>query len=314
IKIIPLREKCADYGVSTAALASLTRTFLTGTVASRYRDKDEEYDIRVRLAESDRSNVEKVAGLLIRANGTTVPLGELATISYDEGPTQIVRKNRQKMVTVSANISRGTMGGLIGQIRKRTDELDLPAGYRIYFGGMAEMMTESFASLFQALILAVILTYMLLAAMLESYVHPFTVMLTVPLGVVGMMFSLFITGRTISIFSFMALIMLVGIVVNNAILLLDYTRVLRERGYGLREAILEACPTRFRPIVMTNTATALAMLPLALGLGAIGELRGPMAIVSIGGVLVSAVFTLFLIPVIYSLLDRISRIGRKAAA
>ena len=306
IKVTPNREKCADYGVSTATVAMLTRSFLTGTVASKYREKDEEYDIRVKLAEADRSNVEKVGTLLIKAGDNMVPVAELATVSYDEGPTQVVRKNRQRMVTVSANIARGSLGGLVGQIRGKTDQLDVPSGYRIYFGGMAEVMEESFGSLFQALILAIVLTYMLMAAMLESYVHPFTIMLTVPLGAVGVFLGLFVTGRTVSIFSLMALIMLVGIVVNNAILMLDYTNTLRKRGYGLREALLEACPTRFRPIVMTNIAAIVAMLPLALGFGAIAEFRAPMAIASIGGLFCSTIFTLFLIPCVYSLMDRLA--------
>jgi HAE1 family hydrophobic/amphiphilic exporter-1 len=312
IKLIPSREKSADYGVSTATLASVTRTFLTGTVASKFREKDQEYDIRVMLAEADRNNAEKVGSLLVNARGSTVPLAELATVRHDEGPTQITRRNRQRMVTVSANISRGTLGGVVSQARRQIDALEVPQGYEVRFGGMAEIMAESFSSLFQALILAIILTYMLLAAILESYVHPFTVMLTVPLGAVGTFMALFLTGKTINIFSFMALIMLVGIVVNNAILLLDYTRVLRRQGYGLREALLEACPIRFRPIVMTNVATAAAMMPLAIGLGAISEFRSPMAIVSIGGLLVSALFTLFLIPVVYSLMDRLARIGAKS--
>ncbi|UCF79439.1 MAG: efflux RND transporter permease subunit [Candidatus Eiseniibacteriota bacterium] len=304
VRLSPLREKSADYGVSTAILATVLRTYLTGAVASQYRDKDEEYDIRVKLDESDRSNVGKVDDLLVKAEGRAIPLGELASIHYDEGPTQIVRKDRERMITVSANIARGTLGQMVGQIRGKTDELDVPPGYGVQFSGMAEIMAESFASLFQALILAIILTYMLLAALLESYVHPFTIMLTLPLALVGVLLSLFVTGKTISIFSLMALIMLVGIVVNNAILLLDYTATLRRtKGYAAKEALLEACPTRFRPIVMTNVATSLGMLPLALGLGAAAEFRAPMAIVSIGGVLVSASFTLFLIPVIYSLLD-----------
>ncbi|KPJ60907.1 MAG: hypothetical protein AMJ46_04240 [Latescibacteria bacterium DG_63] len=303
IKLTPLRDRSADYGVSTAELAAMLRTSLTGSVASKYRDRNEEYDIRVMLDESERDNVGEVEDLLVRAGGQIVPLGELASVTFDEGPTQIVRKDRERMVTVSANIARGTLGQLVSQIKRETDALNLPPGYSIHFGGMAEIMAESFSSLFQALVLAIILTYMLLAALLESYVHPFTIMLTLPLALVGVLLSLFFTGKTISILSLMALIMLVGIVVNNAILLLDYTGTLRKRGYGVREALLEACPTRFRPIVMTNVATSLGMLPLALGLGAAAELRSPMAIVSIGGVLVSASFTLFLIPVIYSLLD-----------
>lgn len=309
IKLTPMREKAADRGVSTAALASVTRTFLTGTVASRYRERDEEYDIRVMLAEADRNNVEKVGSLLISTENGAVSVSELARVQYDEGPTQIIRKNRQRMVTVSANIARGTLGGVVGQVNRQIADMDVPQGYQVRFAGMAEIMAESFGSLFQALILAIILTYMLLAAILESYVHPFTVMLTLPLGAVGAFLALFLSGKTISIFSLMAIIMLVGIVVNNAILLLDYTRILRKRGLGLREALLEACPTRFRPIVMTNVTTAVAMLPLALGFGAISEFRAPMAIVSIGGLLVSAVFTLFLIPVVYSLMDRLARLG-----
>jgi HAE1 family hydrophobic/amphiphilic exporter-1 len=313
IKVTPNREKCADYGISTAAVATLTRSFLTGTVASKYREKDEEYDIRVKLAEADRSNVEKVGALLIKAGDNMIPVAELATVSYDEGPTQVVRKNRQRMVTVSANISRGTLGGLVGQIRGKTDQLDVPSGYRIYYAGMAEVMAESFGSLFQALLLAIVLTYMLLAAILESYVHPFTIMLTVPLGAVGVFLGLFVTGRTISIFSLMALIMLVGIVVNNGILLLDFTNHLRKRGYGAREALLEACPIRFRPIVMTNLAAIAAMMPLALGFGAISEFRAPMAIASIGGLFCSTVFTLFLIPCVYSLLEGLAhRRARKS--
>ncbi len=313
IKVIPNREKCADYGVSTATVAMLTRSFLTGTVASKYRERDEEYDIRVKLAEADRSNVEKVGALLIKAGDNMVPVTELAAVSYDEGPTQVVRKNRQRMVTVSANIARGSLGGMVGQIRGKTDQLDVPSGYRIYFGGMAEVMEESFGSLFQALILAIVLTYMLMAAMLESYVHPFTIMLTIPLGAVGVFLGLFVTGRTVSIFSLMALIMLVGIVVNNAILMLDYTNTLRKRGRGLREALLEACPTRFRPIVMTNIAAIAAMLPLALGFGAIAEFRAPMAIASIGGLFCSTIFTLFLIPCVYSLMDRLAHRRSKRA-
>jgi HAE1 family hydrophobic/amphiphilic exporter-1 len=313
ISLTPRREQSADYGVSTAELAAMLRTSLTGTVASKYREKDEEYNIRVMLDETERDDADKVGGLLVRAGGQTIPLGELAHIGYDEGPTQIVRMDRERMVTVSANIAKGTLGQLVSQIRRETDALDLPSGYSIHFGGVAEIMAESFASLFQALILAIILTYMLLAALLESYVHPFTIMLTLPLALVGVLLSLFITGKTVSILSLMALIMLVGIVVNNAILLLDYTNTLRKRGMGVREALLEACPTRFRPIVMTNVATSLGMLPLALGLGAAAEFRSPMAIVSIGGVLVSASFTLFLIPVIYSLLEALRTRTRRSS-
>ena len=157
--------------------------------------------------------------------------------------------------------------------------------------------------MFEALILAILLTYMVLAGVLESFIHPFTVMATLPLGLVGMAFGLFLTGQSINIFSLMAFIMLVGIVVNNAILLLDYTRVLRSKGMSRRDALIEACPVRLRPIIIANLAIAIGMLPQALG-GAGSEFRSAMAVVTMGGVLVSAVFTMYLIPVIYDFLDR----------
>ncbi len=176
----------------------------------------------------------------------------------------------------------------------------IPEGYSITFGGESEQMAESFADLGKALILAIILTYMLMAAILESYIHPFTIMMTLPLGLIGVLLALFLTGNSISIISLMAIIMLVGIVVNNGILLIDYTQQLRkEKGMSLHEAILQASPTRLRPIIMTNLATALGMLPLALGLGTGGEFRAPMAVSVIGGLLTSTLFTIFLIPAIY---------------
>ena len=233
-----------------------------------------------------------------------ITLNELTDVEYAEGPTTINHKDKLRMVTVSADIGRGTLGEKVGELRKLTDELDLKTGYMVNYGGMAEFMTEAFSELFKALILAVILTYMLLAAILESYKHPFTIMLTLPLGLIGVLLALFITNNTISMLSLMALVMLVGIVVNNGILLIDYTNVLRSRGRGLNEAILEACPVRLRPVIMTNVATALGMLPLALGFGAGGEFRAPMAIVAIGGLLTSTMFTLYVIPVIYRLFER----------
>lgn len=173
------------------------------------------------------------------------------------------------------------------------------------FGGQAQWMAEEFPYLFQAMILAVILTFMLLAAILESLIHPFTIMMTLPLGLIGVVVSLLLTGNTISMLSLMAIVMLVGIVVNNGILLIDYINQLRKEGKSLKDAILTACPVRLRPIIMANLATILGMLPLALGFGAGAGFRAPMAIVSIGGLITSTIFTLFLIPVIYSLFESI---------
>lgn len=301
VQVIPKPDLCDEYGIPVFQVAQILRTSLEGQVASKYRVGDDEYDIRVRLKDAHKENIDQVKDIYIPIESSSVPITQVAEVKLAKGPTQISRKNRQRMVTVEANISKGTLGEVVKAIGRKTSQLSLPPGYRIHFAGMAEFMKESFSNMFVALIMAILLTYMLLAAILESYIQPFTIMLTFPLALVGVLLALFLTGNTLSLFSLMAVIMLVGIVVNNGILLLDYTNVLRARGVGRQEALLQACPTRLRPIIMTNVAIALGMLPLALG----KEMRAPMAIVSIGGLLVSALFTLFLIPVMYAAIDQI---------
>jgi HAE1 family hydrophobic/amphiphilic exporter-1 len=232
-----------------------------------------------------------------------VPISQLGEIHESTSPSEILRKNRQRLVRVDADVASRTLSELVAEIQNKLKNLDLPPGYAINYAGMYEFQQESFSSIFTALILAIILTYMMLAGILESFIHPFTVMMTLPLGLVGTAFALFLTAQTFNIFSMMALVMLVGIVVNNAILLLDYTAVLRAQGKSRREALLEACPVRLRPIIIANTAIAIGMLPQAMG-GAGSEFRAVMAIVTIGGVLISAVFTMYVIPVVYDIFDR----------
>jgi len=243
--------------------------------------------------------------------GTTVPLAEVAEIVVGVGDPTIKHTEKQRLVEITANIAEGSLSEKRRLIDARLAEMDIPAGVTVQYGGEAEMQDESFRSIFEALILAIILIYIVMAAMLESFVHPLTVMVTMPLSLIGMAVSLFLTGETINIMSLMALVMMVGIVVNNAILMLDYTAQLRARGLGLREALLEACPVKLRAIVMANLAIAIGMIPQTLGGGAGSEFRSPMAVVQIGGVLISAVFTLFVIPVVYTLLDRLTLAGRR---
>lgn len=276
-------------------------------VASQYREGDEEYDIRVQLAEDARQVVEDADRILINVGGESVPLAELGDVYLSEGPTQIVRQNKQRMVTITANIGEGALGEKLNAITAKTAALDLPVGYAVDFGGDVEMMNESFVSLFTALILAIILTYMLLAAILDSFVHPFTIMITLPLGLVGTSVALFITGTTLNIFSMMAVIMLVGIVVNDAILILVYANRLRRHGMELMDALLEAGCNRLRPIIMTNIAITAGLLPQALGTGGTAAIRASMAIVTIGAVILSAVFTVFVIPVVYTFVDRFAK-------
>ena len=304
LQLRPRREALADRGLSPAAVGTTLRNLIEGEVASKYRDAGDEYDIRVKLDPAELRRAEDVGDVYIKAEDYQVKLSELTEMTNVQGPTSISRKEKQRMVIVSADIAKGSLGHKVSALKLHTNLLKLPSGYAINYGGQAQQMGEGFSELLKALVLAIILTYMLLAAMLESYKHPFTIMLTLPLGLIGVMLSLFLTGNTISIFSLMAMVMLVGIVVNNAILQIDYITTLRGEGRRLEEAILEACPVRLRPIVMSNIAAALGMLPLAMGFGAGGEFRAPMAIVSIGGLISSTAFTLYVIPVIYRMFEK----------
>ncbi|GBE29131.1 cobalt-zinc-cadmium resistance protein CzcA [bacterium BMS3Bbin04] len=323
IVIRPNRTKLADWGISVQDIAIIMRTFFEGSTETTFREEGEEYDIRVRLREEDRNQIGALEDLLVSTPKGYAPLKSVADISFGTGPTQISRKNKVRMVTVSANSVNITAGELQTQISQilelppvdpaqaMSDILSgrssivpmasgvLPEGVTVYFGGEAERMAESFSSLFQALVLAIVLTYMLLAAILESYRLPFIIMMTLPLALIGVSMALVMTGMTISMISLMAVVMLVGIVVNNGILLIDYSQVLRREGKGLTEAVLEACPVRLRPILMSTVATSLGMLPLALGIGSGGEFRAPMAVVAIGGLLVSTALGLFVIPVMF---------------
>lgn len=306
IKIIPDRDRIAERGLTVGQVASAVRASIEGQVASEYRVGDNEYDMRVRFADADKTNIDQVRDILVRGGtGYVIPITEVADIEFGSGPTQISRKDKKRLVSVTANIAQRSLGEVQTDIQAQLGKLHLPPGYTVFFGGQSERQAESFANIIQALLLAIVLTYMALAAILESYIHPITIMMTLPLGLVGVILSLLITGATLSIFSMMAMVMLVGIVVNNGILMLDYIHVLRERGTEIIVAILEACSERLRPIIMMNLAVALGMLPLALGLGEGSETRAPMAIVSIGGIITSTIFTVFLIPVIYLTFEKI---------
>ncbi len=328
VVICPDRTRLSDRGGTVQDLALVLRTLFEGTVATTYRENGEEYDVRVRLTEEDRNRIDRVGDLLMTLPSGFVPIKDVADIEQGSGPTQVTRKNKRRLINVSANLAGVTLTELQTAITEKLElpptppsqmikdiltgtssktplpSPKLPEGVTAYFGGESEIMAESFSSLFQALILAVILTYMLLAAILESYRYPLIIMVTLPLALVGVSMALVMTGKTISMISLIAMIMLVGIVVNNGILLIDYTEVMRkEHRHHLYDAVLAACPVRLRPIVMSTVATALGMLPLALGIGEGGEFRAPMAIVVIGGLLVSTAMTIFVIPVFYVILE-----------
>jgi HAE1 family hydrophobic/amphiphilic exporter-1 len=307
----PNREVMREYGLTMAQVGGTLRGSIEGIVPGVYREAGDERDIRVRLVEQARDRADELATLQLRTPVGIVPVALLGTLESRGGETAIQRYDKQRTVRIDAYLSGGSLTEAARLTGAALDSLGLPPGYSYAITGEFEAYQESIGEMMKALVLAVILTYVLLAMMLESYVHPITIMMTVPLGGIGVAFALFLTGTSINIFSMMAVVMLVGIVVNNAILILDYVQQLRAQGKTATEALLAATPTRLRPIMMTNIAIAIALVPQALGSGPGSFYRIPMAVVTMGGVLVSAVFTLVLIPVLYLKIDRIGSAVRR---
>ena len=306
LTFFPDRNRLKDYGITVAEVGQVLNYSLTGAVASTYQEGDEAYDIRVQLAKTDVSIAEHVDRVLIRTQKGLVPLSTLGTLIERSGETQIARKNRQRLFVVEANIITGSLGAVTRQIQQRVNQIALPPGYGIRMGGDAEEQAESYQAIGVALVQAIILTYMLLAALLGSYRHPFTIMLTLPLGFVGAVLSMSLFGLTINIFSLLALIMLIGIVVNDAILLLDQTRIFREEGLPIKEALLKACPLKLRTIIMTNLTIIISMFPQTLGDRGTAIMRATLAGVEIGAIIVQTACTLTIIPVLYVILERFS--------
>ena len=311
LAFIPQREVLRDYGLTVGQVALTLRASIEGAVPGVYREAGDERDIRVRLVESARASTDQLASLQVRTPVGIVPLGALGRIDERRGEATIQRNDKQRTVRIDAFLAGGNLTEAAARTQFVIDSIGLPPGYSYEITGEFEAYQESVGEMLKAFLLAVILTYVLLAMMLESYIHPVTIMVTVPLGAVGVSFALFLTRTSFNIFSMMAIIMLVGIVVNNAILILDYAQQLRRQGKSAVDALLEAAPARLRPIIMTNVAIAIALLPQALGSGAGSFFRKPMAVVTMGGVLGSAVFTLMLVPVLYGKLDRIGAAIRR---
>jgi hydrophobic/amphiphilic exporter-1 (mainly G- bacteria), HAE1 family len=301
----PDRTALADYGVSVAELGGVIQASVEGALAGVYRGElGRELDIRVSLVERARQRPEQLGQIEVRTPRAIVPMSTLGTWVEEEAPAAIQRIDRERAIRLDIDLGAADLLSAVAAIEATMATLDAPPGVTWSIGGEFEMFEDAFGAMLSALLLAVLLTYIVLAMILESFIHPLTIMLTLPLGAVGALLGLFLANQSMNLFSMMAIVMLVGIVVNNAILILDYTAQLRQRGRSIADALVEAAPTRLRPIVMSNVAIAVALLPQALATGDGAAFRVPMAVVTIGGVLLAAVFTLFLIPVIYTKLDR----------
>ncbi|TDA67028.1 MAG: efflux RND transporter permease subunit [Clostridia bacterium] len=308
------RGVAGQYGLSVAQIASVVRTAIQGQVATQYRTGGDEIDVRVRFPEEARRNLQDLEDLLLLSpTGTRVPLRAVAEVAVVQGPNTIQRSDQVRQVAVTANLGAGyNLGQVMGEIQRRLGNLPLPAGYAISYGGETEQINEAFGSLYIALLIAIFLVYMIMAAQFESLVHPFTVMFSLPVAAIGAILGLLITGRSLSITAFIGAVVLVGVAVNNAIVLVDYFNLLRGRGMPRDEAILEGGPRRLRAILMTTLTTVLGMFPLALGIGEGAEAQAPMATVVVGGMLTSTILGLLLVPVLYTIFDDLSqRINRR---
>ncbi|MHB8077668.1 MAG: efflux RND transporter permease subunit [Candidatus Krumholzibacteriia bacterium] len=314
------RERAADEGVNTTMVVNTLSTLVGGRVVTTFEDADgDAVDVRLRLPGDLRRDIGQIDALrLVKSEkGEPVrlfPLGDLIRHDLDCSPAQIDRQDLSRQVVISANLDGLPLGTAVRAAKLAAARLDMAPGYRIVFGGENETMDESFAAMGEALLLAIIMVYLILAAQFESFVDPLSIMLSLPLSVVGMAGMLLLTGDTVSIISLIGLIMLMGLVTKNAILLVDRARSLRAEGMPRREALIEAGRTRLRPIMMTTLAMIFGMLPLALALGAGAEMRAPMGRAVIGGLLTSTLLTLLVVPVVYSLLDDLVLAARRRRA
>jgi multidrug efflux pump subunit AcrB len=314
LDVVVDREKAGMLGVSEQQVAQTVLASLVGNtqfapVPFTDPKTGNQYFINVRLADSGRNEVSDLNEVLVRAaDGSVLPLANVAQVKRSAGPVQVNRKYLQRVVDVTANTTPGVaLGTASAAVEKVVEEVPPPEGFTVQLSGQTQAQRESFASLRFAALMALALVYMILASQFKSLLDPLVIMFSVPLGVSGVFIALWLTGTTLNVNSFMGIIMMVGIVVSNGVLLVDFARVLRERGRPLLEATVEAGKTRLRPILMTTIATIAGLLPMALGIGEGSETNMPLARAVIGGLTVSTFFTLFLIPALYTLLARFEK-------
>ncbi len=308
------RKNASQYGLTASQIASSVKGTISGKTATQYKFDGEEIDVTIKGDSIFKESIFNLGQTSIKSPmGIDVPLNQIADISIDRGPVVINRDAQERVVSITSQISGRDLGSITTDIEGILAEYPMPDGYTYDIGGQNEDMQESFTDLLMALLLAIILVYMVIASQFESLIHPFTIMFSVPLALSGGIFGLFVTGRTLSVPSFIGIIMLAGIVVNNAIVLVDYINNRRANGEDRREAIINAGPIRLRPILMTTFTTALGLLPLALGIGEGAETQAPMATVVIGGLLLSTLLTLVFIPVLYTIFDDLNAFIRKKA-
>jgi HAE1 family hydrophobic/amphiphilic exporter-1 len=305
VQITYNRPLLAKYNLNIFDVASIVRNKVRGDVATEYKEQDRKIDILVRLRESDRESIDDLRRLVVNPGAAVpIPLEAVADIEVREGPAEIRRVDQQRTAVISANISGRDLRSVSGDILQILRNTDMPIDFTYNLAGQNKEMETSLNSLKLALALAIFLVYIVMAAQFESMLHPFVIMFTIPLAMIGVILSLFVFNISLSVMVFLGMIILAGIVVNNAIVLVDYINTLRARGLEKMTAIVEAGKVRLRPIMMTTLTTILGLLPMALGLGDGAEIRTPMAITVIVGLISSTMLTLVIIPTVYLLVDR----------
>jgi len=305
LQIVFRRNQLAQLGLNLGDVADTLRNKVQGEVATRFTEGDREIDIVVRSVEIGQASVHDVKDFIVaQRDGVPIYLKSVADISLVEGPSEIRRIGQKRTAVVSSNISGRDMGAVAGDVRGVLNEQLYPAGVTATLSGQEEERAEALSSLLMAMGLAVFLVYLVMASQFESFLHPFVIIFTLPLGAIGVIAALAVTGRSINIVAMIGAVMLTGIVVNNAIVLVDAVNQRRQSGLGRVEALVAAGSDRLRPILMTSATTILGLMPMAMGLGEGAELRAPLAITVIGGLTVATLLTLVVIPVVYSLVDR----------
>ncbi len=303
VRITFNRRRLASLGLDVSTVGTIIRNKVQGDIATQFTRRDRRIDIRVRAREQDRSTLQDLERLIINPQGDVpIPLAAVADVNLERGPSEIRHANLQRVALVSASLSGRDLGSVTRDIQQAVDQLILPEDFTVTIGGQRQEMAVSFKSMLLAIGLAVFLVYLVMASQFESLLHPFVIMFTIPLGLIGVVAVLLLTHQTINVVVLIGMVLLSGIVVNNAIVLVDYINQLRRGGMKKMAAIQEAGKVRLRPILMTTSTTVLGLLPMALGFGEGAEVRAPLAITVIGGLIVGTVLTLVVVPTVYSVL------------
>jgi multidrug efflux pump subunit AcrB len=299
------RDKAGVLGIDVANISNTINTCMNGTVASIYTDPTtgNQYNVLVRLNEDYRSKIDDLKKIVITTKGgQQVLLGNIATIEKANAPVQIDRKYQQRLVEVTANVAGRDLGSVASDIQNKVNQLNIPLGFEVKQTGNVEQQQKTNRELLLAFALAILLVYVVMASQFQSFIDPFIIMFTIPLGIAGVFWTLFLTNTTLSVTSAQGIIVMVGIVVSNGILLVDYINKLRASGVELHEAVVRGGRTRLKPILMTSLATVLGLIPMAIGMG--GEsTQAPLAIAVIGGLTFSTTLTLFFIPILYTIFE-----------